>query len=72
MKPSIGRIVHVAGLDEVPVAAIITKVWSDVCISVRIFPDSDHKGGDGERLSSIMFSEIPNNSIISWNWPPKI
>lgn len=43
MQPTIGRIVILKGLnanftDEHP--AIITRVWSDTCVNVCVFPDS--------------------------------
>jgi hypothetical protein len=45
-KPAVGRIVHVLmrpsennGSDTAP--AIITRVWSDTCVNVRVLADSD-------------------------------
>ena len=40
MKPTIGRIVHfVNALGTNPIAAIITAVWTDTCVNLRIFQD---------------------------------
>lgn len=44
-KPAVGRIVHVLmkpgdnnGSDVAP--AVITRVWSEACVNVRVFADS--------------------------------
>jgi hypothetical protein len=56
MKPSIGRIVHVLvdpqtnnGSDVAP--AMITRVWSDTCVNIRV--SRDNHPGPEEWLTSI-------------------
>jgi hypothetical protein len=71
-KPSPGRIVLVSdaehnGVTEHP--AIITRVWSDTCINVTVFPDcwapfcktSVEKSEDESREQKD-----------TWRWPPRV
>lgn len=58
MKPSKGRIVHVAvspdrnnGADSAP--GIITRVWSDTMINLRLFADA--APSDAEWMTSVPF-----------------
>lgn len=79
MKPSKGRIVLVGTKDkngqDLVVAAIIVKVWSDICINVRVFFDgcNDVKESTSEWITSVTLdinSDIPSN--MHWIWPPKV
>lgn len=77
-KPSIGRIVIVpvdpdtnSGVDEA--AAIITRVWSDTTVNVRVFVD-----GSNEVLSrtSVTLAETRDHHAVvrpgcAW-WPPRV
>jgi hypothetical protein len=70
MIPSIGRIVHYAGNPGEPwVPAIITKVHSESCVNVRIFPDND---GDVLFAASVMRDDYNGNfQGPRWRWPPR-
>ncbi len=78
MKPSIGRIVHfVLQTGQNPVAAIITAVWSDNCVNLRLFLDgSNSKGpenfGWGEWVTSKNLDESETPQVGTWHWPPKV
>lgn len=73
MKPTVGRIVHFYtkdvgfwgnGVGEGPYAAIVTRVWSDNCVNLTVFPDC----GNPYTLSSV------TNKVDDWNWwawPPR-
>ncbi len=65
MKPSIGRIVHVttdsAGTVE---PAIITRVWTENCINVTLFPDC----ADPHPMTSL----VQGNGTHEWYWPPRV
>ena len=54
MKPTIGRIVHVLvdprhnnGSDVAP--AVITRVWSDTCVNLRVLHDGPSVPPEGRR-----------------------
>lgn len=75
MTPTIGRIVLVPmdpatnnGSDVAP--AIITRVWSDVCINVRVLAD----GPAVEWRTSVVqvddLAEREGNHC--WAWPPRV
>ncbi len=73
MKPSIGRIVHfVIDREGNHVAAIITAVWSDTCVNLRLFLDGSNtpnpqKFGWAEWITSRSFDE--NCGVGTWHWP---
>ena len=73
MKPSIGRIVLFRSRDsngsrEHP--AIVTRVWSDICVNLTVFLDY------GQLL--VQSSVIQNESLdgpnqdYAWRWPPRV
>jgi hypothetical protein len=78
--PSVGRIVHVRvdpatnnGSDVAP--GIITRVWSDTLVNVRIFPDS---GPETYVKTSMTLApsreaatELAENRHVCW-WPPYV
>jgi hypothetical protein len=82
MKPSIGRIVHYRERTfdfatqkfkdgvEGPFAAIITKVYSDTCVSLQVFREATTQV---ECRTSVMFdeSEMPSGSQ-TWMWPARV
>lgn len=70
MKPSIGRIVLFTGeksngLNTHP--AIITRVWSDVCVNLQVFLDA----GVVIVKTSVMQDES-GKAEHSWMWPPRV
>ena len=73
MKPSIGRIVMHRGVESnvaVEHPAIITRVWSDVCVNLTVFPDA---GVPVARASQIFLAD-PEAEAGShgWWWPPRV
>ena len=73
MKPSLGRIVLFRSLDsnsakEHP--ALITRVWSDTCVNLTIFPDNGimvckTSVNQNESLEGL-------NQELAWRWPPRV
>ena len=76
MKPSIGRIVHfVVDPEKNHVAAIITAVWSDTCVNLRLFLDGSNTShpeiyGWAEWVTSRSLDE--NCGVGTWHWPEKV
>lgn len=88
MKPSIGRIVlvNISPDPDRPALrpAIVTAVWSDTCINVRLFEDG---GNDAALLVGLGVSEEHPDWLTSinqasagdgsigfrqWAWPPRV
>lgn len=70
MTPSIGRIVFYRGIssngsEEHP--AIITRVWSDTCINLTVFPDFR-----GIELKTSVNQDEELKQASGWRWPPRI
>ena len=73
-KPSLGRIVlfrsHVSdGQSEHP--AIITRVWTDTCVNLTVFPDY----GEPKLFSSVVQNEDVGTAHAgqqAWRWPPRV
>jgi hypothetical protein len=66
MKPSIGRIVHfVASEGHAP--AIITRVFSDTCVNLRVFRDN---GQTPDHYTSVSLDEKGEQSF-TWHWPER-
>ena len=63
MRPSIGRIVHYKLDDGKLVPAIITKVWNEVCVNLRVFMDSK----EIDHTTSVMEGE----DVGQWVWPER-
>jgi hypothetical protein len=75
MKPSIGRIVHYVAANSInPVAAIITAVWSNTCVNLRLFQDGSNTQPQcyGEWQTSRSLDESINPAVGTWHWPPKV
>ena len=77
MKPTIGRIVHyVLDLEKNPVAAIITAVWSDTCVNLRLFYDgyglAPQTHGWAEWVTSRTLDESEKPAVGTWHWLPKV
>ena len=71
-KPSVGRIVLFRkepsnGATEHP--AIITRVWSDICVNVTVFLDY----GAPFNATSVNHEEDVNSATNpAWRWPPRV
>lgn len=73
MRPTVGRIVHFRsenpdqvsnGADLAP--AIITRVWSDTCVTLTVFRD----GETPIAVTSVDYSESYGQGLPpSWHWP---
>lgn len=77
MKPSLGRIVIVPmnpatnnGADEAP--AIITRVWSDTMINVRVFSDTGTGDSVMSKTSLNLHDEKPEFPGHDAWWPPRV
>lgn len=71
MKPSLGRIVIHRGISsngatEHP--AMITRVWSDTCVNLTVFPDF---GAPVLRTSQTLLTD-PAQPQEGWFWPPRV
>lgn len=74
-KPSLGRIVLVPadpavnnGADVAP--AVITRVWNDEVINVRVLLDSDAVQWRTSVGYAESFENIEHNH--QWTWPPRV
>jgi hypothetical protein len=71
MKPNIGRIVLVPfnnGADVAP--GIITRVWSDTCVNVRVLCDSENLMW---KTSVALFNTAEEAAVgHSCYWPPRV
>lgn len=73
LKPSVGRIVHFftnipvySNGDDVPVAAMITRVHSDMIVDLSVFP-SDR---EMRLFGRVVYSPTGNSNC--WRWPPRV
>lgn len=78
-QPSIGRIVHVSadpamnnGATTAP--AVITRVWSDTVINVRVLLDSDSVPPWRTSLTHTeTLDELAEDAReLRWTWPPRV
>lgn len=51
-----------------PLPAIITKVWSDDCVNLRVFADDT---GPLPWHSSVPLLD-EHNRAYAWEWPPRV
>lgn len=76
-KPSLGRVVLVPmdpaannGAEVAP--AIITRVWSDTCVNVRVLAD----GPDTPLRTSVThiedLADLEPGQRHCWTWPPRV
>lgn len=73
-KPSLGRIVlfrsHESnGAKEHP--AMITRVWSDTCVNLTVFPDFANHFVMKTSVNQNENLEGPNQDNV-WRWPPRV
>lgn len=80
MKPSIGRIVHFVQ-NGVHYAAIITKVWSDTCVNLHIFPNGSDVITPGATDAQSNAHSVTQSEPLeccgkigewSWHWPERV
>jgi hypothetical protein len=73
MQPSIGRIVHYVTAADKHVAAIVTAVWTDTCVNLRLFHDGSNTD-DGQNVGEWVTSRSLNDSAQpgTWHWPEKV
>lgn len=76
-KPTVGRIVHyVPGGNDPPhngaevLPAIITRVWSDTCVNLRVFNDGLWDSG-GQGNDFWVSSAMSGTGMREWTWPPR-
>jgi len=74
MKPSIGRLVHYfptinENYGNSPVTALITHVWSDTCVNLKLFADGP---GVMDGFKTSVNNLHSDNSAGSWNWPERV
>lgn len=67
MKPSIGRIVHYVGGDGQHCAGIITRVWSDTCVNLSVFVESEKLF-----VATSVIHDPKATDPNSWHWPEKV
>ena len=74
--PALGRIVHYILPDGHHIGdhrpAIITRVWSDTCVNLTVFTDSENDGFPPNGLihrTSVSFHEAVRHEFGSWHWP---
>ena len=70
-KPSVGRVVHYVPRDADPphnnaevLPAIITRVWSDTCVNLRVLND--------EIYDFWVTSATQGAGPREWTWPPRV
>jgi len=75
MKPTVGRIVHFYtdnkarhsnGVDAGPYPAIITRVWSEKSVNLKVLPDC---GAPFDATSTELKQE---GRQTYWEWPPHV
>ena len=80
MKPSVGSVVHFLQ-NRVHYAAIITKVWSDTCVNLQVFPNGSDDGPVPGALNCLnMAFSVPYGEPCyecgrpdwSWHWPERV
>lgn len=85
-KPSIGRVVHVKvpGFNDFPCVGVITRVWTDECVNVRLIQDpGTPEVLNGGQTSVMRFDGeltacgLPNADEVggdqwAWWWPPRV
>lgn len=79
MKPTVGRIVHFVQ-NHVHYAAIIIKVWSDVCVNLHVFPNESDQITPGalnarNNAMSVTYAEPREGCDCvqdwTWHWPER-
>lgn len=70
MKPTIGRIVHVASEyeEDEPSAAIVVHVVDEQTVDVQIFQD---RHGGIVFMSKLKHESVAGPTDLFWRWPPR-
>jgi hypothetical protein len=69
-KPSLGRIVHFfPTTGSEPLAAVITRVWSDTCVNLEVFGSA---AGPDETQGRFPTSVVQGPGPRTWSWPPRV
>ncbi|MET8818444.1 hypothetical protein [Streptomyces rochei] len=80
-KPSVGRIVHVpmppsANNGSDTAAAVITRVFDDEVVNVRIFADSTASPQEWRTsltyTDELAYDPDDTTSLYRWTWPPRV
>lgn len=76
-KPSLGRIVHVPmdpktnnGAAVAP--AIITRVWSDTTVNLRVLADGDYTVWRTSSTFAEDLADLDQAHHNYWTWPPRV
>jgi len=83
MKPSIGRIVHYRLPNKYEDVerwrpAIVTAVWSDNCVNLRLFLDGANDAdalpiyGTDPAHPDWITSSTAGADVGDWRWPPRV
>lgn len=64
-KPTIGRIVHYYDESGRIYPAIITEVWSDICVNLNVFADT--RGVVSK--TSVIYTNDFGGPAFHWSWP---
>lgn len=70
--PSVGRIVLFHALESngaTEHSAIITRVWSNTCVNLLVFPDN---GTPIAKTSACFDEAVPATLTCGWRWPPRV
>lgn len=75
MTPTVGRVViFMQSERELPTngtrehPAIITRVWTDDCINLKVFFDA----GETANVTSVQRRGVAPEDEMSWDWPPRV
>ena len=69
MKPTIGRIVHFVSNGTDHYAAIVTHVWSGVCVNLFVFPKGRVNDGEDSGVKTSVVQDEAGTAGHSWHWP---
>ena len=72
-KPSLGRIVLYRSIESNSATehpAIITRVWSDTCVNLLVFPDNS--APVVKTSASFNDQDFDADHAYHWRWPPKV
>lgn len=53
-------------------AAIITRIWGDTCVNLRLLPDDAHKNPDLVITPTSVVLDESAEQDRSWHWPARV